>query len=671
MNFNDIRKRVEDSYVFYTTVIFCVTFWVFWKATETGFVNFDDPAFVLENPMVSEFSVKNFKEIFFSLHTANWQPLTWISHSFDRFLFGINPGGHHFTSVLIHSLNAVIIFFLFELIVQAIKIKNDRQKIVRYTGLAVSIFFAIHPLRIESVVWISERKDLLCAFFVLLAYRSYLAFHLQKRELKDRGWPVTTLIFGILALMSKPMAVTIPLVLLIFDFFPLRRGYGLRDIVTLAIEKWPFFFLSLVVGMITVLGQKQVGALAPITDLSFAERAINSLHNVFFYLEKTLLPFNLVSLYPHVDTLSFLEGRFFGTIFFFLGASLLCCVQWSQGRRALGTVWLYYLTVLAPVVGLIQVGSQAAADRYTYLPTLSFYFLVGGAFLCYKFYPELQNQKKIYLKIIFIYSLIAFICMGTVSTNQIEVWENGETLWRRNIKIYPDKQPEIYRLLGDILRTEKRYQEAEFMFKKALEINKNHSFALSSLGLLYLEQGRLEESKQKLSFAIERDSRNIEAKINLGLVHLNLKDYDKSQYILESALALDPNRWEVLNNLGKLLIETKKFVEAEIFLKKADAVDNYRAEIKGNLGLVYFKMGRLREAEIQLTSGLKIQPENLQIYILLAAVYIQSGLYEHAEKKLHFVLSKDKKNKIALKNLQIIKKRRQLELLDKRNEPKN
>ncbi len=671
MIFNDFRKKIEDSYVFYGAIIFFATFLVFGKATNNDFVNFDDPAFVLENPMVSEFSVENLKEIFTSLHTANWQPLTWLSHSLDHFLFGVNPQGHHFTSAFIHGLNAFLIFLLFELISRTSFPENRHKIPIRYVGVAVAILFAIHPLRAESVAWVSERKDLLCALFVLLAYRSYISFHAQTAVETHRGWPISALLFSMLALMAKPMAVTIPVVLLIFDLFPLRRAVNVRGIFCLGIEKWPFFILSLSVGLITIFGQKKVGALAPITDLSFFERGINSLYNVFFYLGKTLFPLNLAPFYPYAESLTIWTSKFVVALFFFFGISIFCFIRWRQGQKYWGAAWLYYLTVVAPVIGLIQVGSQGAADRYTYLPTLSLYFLFGSALLYQIILLKSDSQKKRTFFLVSTIGVFLFICFASVAIKQIKIWKNGESLWRRNIEVFPKKQADVYRMLGDVLRIKERYREGEAMFKTALEIKKDYSAALSGLGLLYLEQGRWEESERNLSYAVEKDPKNVESKVNLGLVYLNIKDYKKSQSAFESALELEPDRLETLNNLGKLFIEMKKFEDAESFLKRADVVNNKRAEVKVNLGLVYYEMGRLEEAEIQLVNALKIKPENLKSYLLLAAVFIKAGLYEQAEKELHFVLSQDEKNEVALNNLQIINKRRQLELLKKGNEPKN
>jgi protein O-mannosyl-transferase len=670
MIFNDFRNRIENSYVFYGSVIFFATFLVFGKATNNDFVNFDDPAFVLENPMIGELSLENLKEIFTSLHTANWQPLTWISHSLDHHLFGVNPAGHHFTSVFIHAFNAFIVFLLFELISKT-KFPETHNKIpIRYAGLVVAILFTIHPLRTESVVWVSERKDLLCAFFVLLAYRSYIFFHTERMGDARRGWPIPALFFSMFALMAKPMAVTIPVVLLIFDFFPLKRATNVRGIFRLIIEKWPFFMLSLSVGLITIFGQKKVGALVPMKELSIFERGINSLYNVFFYLGKTLFPLSLAPFYPYAESLTIWNGKFVAALFLFLGISIFCFIRWRQEQKYWGAAWLYYLTVVAPVVGLVQVGSQGAADRYTYLSTLSLYFLVGLIFLYQVIILKSDGKKRGAFFLVSTVGGFLFIFFASVAIKQVKVWENGESLWRRNIKVFSKKQADVYRLLGDVLRTQKRYKEGEAMFKTALEIKKDYSVALSGLGLLYLEEGRWKESERNLSLAIEKDSTNIESKINLGLVYLNLKDYKKSQSAFESALDLEPDNWKTLNNLGKLFIETKNFEKAKTFLKRADVAVNNRAEVKVNLGLVYYEMGRIRDAEIELVSALKIQPENLQSYLLLAAVYIKAGLYDQAEKELHFVLSQDEKNEVALINLQIISERRRLELLKKNNEPR-
>jgi tetratricopeptide (TPR) repeat protein len=658
MTFSNLLRKLEDSSVLCAFIILFANFFVFEKALNNGFVNFDDPAFVIENSMVSEFSVENFKDIFLSLHTANWQPLTWISHSIDRYLFGLDPRGHHFTSIMIHGLNGFLIFLLFELIFKAQAFKGFDIKLVRFIGLFVAIIFSIHPLRIESVVWISERKDLLCAFFVLLTYCSYIKFHLEKTEGENRDWPLSSIVYASLALMAKPMAVTIPMVLLILDIYPLKRSDSLKNFIRLALAKWPFFILSLAIGLITIIGQKKVGALAPIIDFSFHARAINSVHNIFFYIEKTILPANLAPVYPHVDSLSMWDGRFIGTVCFFIGVTLFCWVCWCRGERAWGVAWLYYLIVLAPVVGLIQVGAQAAANRYTYLSTLSLYFLVGGGFFSCRFVFKKKSISFLLIPLVF----VTFICLGTSSAKQIEVWKDSETLWRRNIEIYPGKQPETYRLLGEVLRIKKRYREAESMFTQALKINPKFSAALTGLGLVYLEEKRLEKAKFNLVAALKADPKNIEAKNNLGLVFQSLTQRDEAKKIFEEILEVDPNRSETLNNLGKLFFDQKLYEQAEKYFKKASISGSNQIKIRVNLALVYFKTDRFVEAEIELISAIKMDPNFIDAHLLLGAVYIEANALDQSEKTLHLALKIDPENSLVKENLKIIEKRRRLNL---------
>lgn len=345
-------------------LLFVVTFTVFKSSLDNGFVYLDDNEYVVKNSLIRSLAPENLWDMLVATGPAYWHPLTWFSHAIDYYFFGDNPGGHHLTSLFLHGFNVFWVFLLFIYLLSRGNEVGRRFSEVVVVAVFSALAFGLHPLRVESVVWAAERKDLLCAFFMFPAMLTYLKYADADLPADRKRWYGWTLVLFILALMSKPMAVTLPLVLLLFDAYPLNRFRTGSQWLRLVIEKIPFFVLSLLSGLLTLFAQNKAGAVMSVGALSYTDRVLNALHSCIFYLEKTLWPHPVVPFYPFPEYgfLMLLKVAAFVALTVFLA------VLWRRGQRFGLAVWLFFLITVSPVIGIVQAGEQAAADRFTYIP---------------------------------------------------------------------------------------------------------------------------------------------------------------------------------------------------------------------------------------------------------------------------------------------------------------
>ncbi|MEE8574733.1 MAG: hypothetical protein V3T30_04900, partial [Thermodesulfobacteriota bacterium] len=373
----------------YVLLAAVVTFIVYLPTLQNGFVNWDDQGYVYNNPNIRILDIDFFRWALSTPVLGNWHPLTMLSHAVDYALFGLNPRGHHLTSIVLHSVNTILVFFLTFTLVNNKKsgnavMGNESLLTARITALVTALLFGLHPLHVESVAWVSERKDLLYAFFYLLTLLTYLTY--ARGSAKNRVIPyASALILFTLSLLSKPMAVTLPVVLLLIDYYPLGRfrvhgPTGLKAYRRIFLEKIPFFLLSLIFTAITIETQKSAGALE-MEIAPFLERLLISLRGYGFYIYKSFIPVNLAQVYPYPDTIGLFKLEYLASIILIAIITLLSIkyVRKPNENKLFITLWAYFLVTLLPVIGLVQAGQQSAADRYTYLPGLAIFILIGLA----------------------------------------------------------------------------------------------------------------------------------------------------------------------------------------------------------------------------------------------------------------------------------------------------
>ncbi len=592
---------------------------VYWPVAGYGFTFLDDPDYVWLNPHVaSGLSWSGVAWAFTSFDYSNWHPLTWLSHMLDVQLFGMRAGWHHAVNVLFHAANTVLLFLLLKRLMglrrddptqlsdspsqnvnkatSATATATAPQAGALWRSAFVAALFGFHPLHVESVAWIAERKDVLSTFFFMLTLMAYTRYA-QKRSLALDARPSTldyalALLFFALGLMSKPMLVTLPFVLLLLDYWPLGRVTGDRWRVTrLILEKIPFFVLSAGSCVVTYLAQAHGGAVKAISVLPFDVRIQNALLSYALYLKNMVWPTSLAVYYPYVPvepasvaTAIFLLLLISGGVMFFLGR-----------RPYLLVGWLWFLGTLVPVIGLVQVGAQAMADRYTYVPLIGVFigitWGVGDALEGWRYRRGVMAVVSV--------GVLA-VCLRLTAT-QVRYWQNTETLIRHDLAVTPDN-PDMQVLLGNALLDEGKPGEAGHHFSDALRIQPNNLYAQSGLASAIADQGYRDEAIEACRAAIAINPH--EAKPHYMLAGLLLRQGNFAAAIVEyqMTLQIEPNHPLALNDFAWLLATApdarfRNGAEAVGRAEQACRVTGYEMPLfVGTLAAAYAEAGRFDDA---------------------------------------------------------------------------
>jgi tetratricopeptide (TPR) repeat protein len=516
----------------------------FVQVLAAGFCNFDDYDYVVENLHVRQgLTAESSHWAFTSTQCSNWHPLTWLSLQLDYQFFGLNPTGFHLTNLLLHVANTVVLFWVLR----------------SYTGVvwrsaAVALLFGIHPLHVESVAWISERKYVLSTFFwlaVMLVYGVYAA-----RPTLVRYLAVVVLFAA--GLMAKPMLVTLPCVLLLMDYWPLcrlaratpdRRGYGLdqwRRWRPLVVEKLPIFALSAASCMVTFVVQRSGGSVVSSGFLPPGSRIVNAADAYCAYLAKAAWPLNLSLFYP-LQT-----NRQLMLVSFAEVAVLAALTYWAFHHRQkapyLFVGWLWFLGTLIPVIGVVQVGVQAFADRYTYVPLIGIFWAVVWGM------SDLVGRRILSARIAGLVAAGAFLACGACTWIQVGYWENNIVLWKHALQVAgPNVQ--AYHMLASALMSEKKYEEALPHLRESVRLNPLLAVARLHLGITLWELGDQAGGERELERAIELDPTSAASEYNLG--HYRYKNGKLSQAVepLQRAIAVDPFYWRAYVDLSKIFSE--------------------------------------------------------------------------------------------------------------------
>jgi protein O-mannosyl-transferase len=475
-----------------------ITLGVYAQAGSFTFTNFDDPDYVARNEIVQQgFSAEGFRWAFTTLFIANWHPFTWLSHMLDCELFGLSAGAHHWSSIILHIINSVLLLWV----------------LWRYTGCVehsavVAALFAVHPLHVESVAWIAERKDVLSMLFWLLTMLAYVRY--VERHTALRYAVVLACFAG--GLMSKPMVVTLPCVLLLMDYWPLQRATTLRDWPKLFLEKAPLFLLVVILSVVTFLAQRESNAVGSLSKFSLGARIGNALVAYTAYIGKTLLPEDLAAFYPHPGYWP--VWQVVGALMF-LGIVTAVATVLMRRRPYVTAGWFWYLGTLVPVIGLIQVGEQAFADRYTYIPLIGvFIALAWGVFgiATHLKWPAAATRGCA-VAVIIVYALIA--------KAQVRHWENSETLFAHAVAVTKDNYVAHYNL-GQTLSVSGRIHEAVEHYETTLRLKPDHAGAHNNLGFTRALEGRVEEATNYYAAALRIEPKNPDVHFNMAMAQLRL-----------------------------------------------------------------------------------------------------------------------------------------------------
>ncbi len=504
-----------------------ITFLVYLPALSNGFVNWDDGDYVYDNPYIRSLDLKSLRWAFFGFHAGNWHPLTWISHAVDYTVWGLNPFGYHLLNNILHSVNTLLVFLLATRLVEIARgyshgqapFPDENSTLV--AGAAAGLLFGIHPLHVESVAWVAERKDVLCAFFFLLSVQSYLFSVTSQADMthKKKHY-LFSFIFFALALLSKPMAVTLPAVLLVIDWYPLRRINSVRTLLKSLFVKAPFFGLSLFSSVVTILAQESGKAIAPFTFQPMTTRLTVAARAVVSYASKMLFPVDLLPFYPYPQDVSFFSREYLPFILLVI-ACAAACIAASRRQKLWLAASCYYIVTLLPVLGIIQVGGQSMADRYTYLPSIGPFIVVGlGAAWLFEKARGIAPHGRTAVLVLSVPCTLLILLLSYTSVRQIGIWKNSVTLWSYLIEKEPSATTPAYYNLGLFYGREGLLEPAIENFSRAIEINPRFDMAYNNRGAALFLLGRLDEALDDFNRAIFLNPANAEAYINRGYVYL-------------------------------------------------------------------------------------------------------------------------------------------------------
>jgi Tfp pilus assembly protein PilF len=525
----------------------------YYPIAKNTFINYDDNRYISQNPHVrAGLTEETVKWAFTTYEQANWHPLTWLSHALDFELFGLNPLGHHYVNVLLHALNAVLLFLLL-------------QSATGFSGrsLMVAALFALHPMNVESVAWASERKNVLSMLFFLLALYAY-GWYARQPKL-PRYFAVVG--FFVLGLLSKPQVITFPFLLLLWDYWPLRRigsssvtATDLRADLTrrngrLIAEKLPLFLLSAASAVITVKAQAAGSAIQPLSEYSATLRFETALVDYLRYIGKALWPSRLAGFYPHPNTLYPPWQVNTAAVLLIL---ITAAVLWRGRLRYLVVGWFWFLGSLVPMIGLVQVGLQAMADRYAYLPFVGLFLMVTWLA------ADFAESRQISAKWLAIPALSCLLALATLTYRQVGYWHNSETFWLHTLALTRDNNV-AENNLGEFLSQQGRNEEAAAHFRAALAIRPNSLIANLNLGAYEDRRGNLPAAISHYQMVADNagdPGMRATAYGSLGFVYRQLGQATKAQQCFEKALQSDPNRVRARIGLGLLAEDNGQPAEA-------------------------------------------------------------------------------------------------------------
>ncbi len=594
---------------------------VFGQTVQYQFLNYDDDQYFSANPRVQAgLTWSGLTWAFQTMYAANWHPLTWLSLMLDAKLFGTGPAGPHLTNVLLHAANTVLLFLLLTRLTGAL-----------WRSALVAGLFGLHPLHVESVAWISERKDVLSALFGFLTLLMY-ARYVEKSGVhnpKSRVFYGLALLFFALGLMSKPMLVTLPIVLLLLDYWPLGRtrwaklapGMNVETSLNqLLKEKLPFVALAAVVCVVTCLAQRGGDTVVPLANLPPGMRIANSLLSYMRYLSKAFWPRGLAVFYPMPVTLP--AAAAVGAGIGLLG--LTAAAIWRAPREPwLATGWFWYLGTLVPVIGLVQVGGQSMADRYTYLPFIGLFIM-----LCWSVPRSVLDRGT--FKIITCLAAGAALAVCAVRARiQAGYWKDSETLFRNALSVTQDNWLAHYNL-GIALQRAGKYEDAVGQYGQVIRLKPNYPGAHYNLAVALTQLGRAREAMEHWEQALRIKPDYAEVYYNLGIASTRAGKPDDAIGQYEQALRIKPDYVDANYSLGLLLAARGRFADAIEHFQKALEINPAFAEAHNSFGNVLVQQGRPMEAIQHFQKAVEIKPDAPDTHNNLGNALADQGRYPEA-----------------------------------------
>jgi protein O-mannosyl-transferase len=521
---------------------------VFSGLRKAEFLNIDDNEYVTENIKTnSGLNWSNVKWAFTEAHSGHWHPLTWMSHMLDCELFGLNPGAHHLVNIVLHAATIVLLFLALHLLTAT-----------TWKPLWISLFIGLNPLRLESVAWVAERKDVLSMFFASLVFLSFAIYAKNQKK----SFYVAALFFYTLGLLSKPMLVSVPLLLMLLDYWPLARiskPFN-QSIIKSFVEKIPFFVLTLAMCIIAVWAQSKSGGLKDLGQATFGERFTTINIGYLSYLGKFFWPYNLGVFYPHRQVNS---GLAVGTFLSLFLISYLMLKRKEQAYLMLG--WLWFFISLLPVIGIMQIGGQQIADRWTYLPHI-------GLAIAITWWLSETIQEKLGNKMFCLFSILILSLITYETISRKKDWLNSEALFSRTIKVAPDNFF-AHTNLGVALEEKGEIKKARFHYEEAVRLNPTYSVALNNLGAVYARDSRLSEALSLFDRALSSQPNFSSARYHRGLAR------EMMGYSIEALtewlmiLQIEPGNQRALSSYN-IVLTRQLGLGCEAIRSKADTMES-------------------------------------------------------------------------------------------------
>lgn len=582
-----------------------LTFAIYFQTTKFDFLVFDDENYITTNQHIQKgLNLESIKWAFTTSHHVSWQPLVWLSFQADIDLYGLDPAGFHLTNILLHLLASIMLYLLL-----------IKATLAPWKTIFVVSVFALHPLHVESVAWISERKDLLSAIFWFLTMYLYIGY-----TKKQTFFRYSLVFFSfLLGLMSKPVLVTLPLVLILFDFWPLERfKFNFKNLLKSTKEKVPLLVLTTLSSAITIYIQNSGDAMQTTNQLSLTYRFLNAFTSYMDYILMTLYPANLVAMYPHLGEDISVPKALLSllTILLVTGFAIYNLQKGNSKYNYFTFGWLWFLGILVPTIGIIQVGSQSLADRYMYIPIIGLAIIVAWGLedVLERFF----NSKKLFVVAGTLITL-ASVVMALASYKQISYWENDGTL-----------------------------------FKRTSDITENNFIAHNNLGHWLLESNRVEEAIEQFKIVTTIEPRDHRALVNLGLSNNILGNQDLAIKYYKESLKIEPTS-TAFNNMGVIYMSQNKTTFATESFNIAIEMDENFSDPYLHMGNIHFQKKEFSDAIFNFKKYISLRPLDKTGYFWLAFTYVQTEDFELALKTTENILEFSPNSKDAKNNIKHIK----------------
>jgi tetratricopeptide (TPR) repeat protein len=639
-----VQKKINSNYMS-AGIVALATFLVYTVSLHNKFIEWDDPYYILSNPHIRSLNGAFIKWAFFDFYIANWHPLTWFSHAVDYALWGLNPVGHHLSNVLLHAANTFLVVYCVRQLLETAKLLSTvpgaygllSHNTITMTASLTGLLFGLHPIHVESVAWVSERKDLLCAFFFLLSIMSYLHFAGRPRIASERsGWKAVfkkeyllSLAFFILALLSKPMAVTLPVVLLILDWSPLERLTSLKTGLTRIAEKTLFFLLSIASSALTIFAQREGGAIKSVEFAPMSVRLLVAAKALVAYLGKMLVPVDLVPFYPYPKHASLFSLRYGTAVVLVTGITAICVVLARKQKHWLG-IWAYYIVTLAPVLGFVLVGKQSMADRYTYLPSLGPFLALG--LLVTSTYNRLSQNRRIETVLRYVARVtivLIMVAMISLTIRQIGIWNNSIVFWTHVLRYVPDASF-AYKNRGIAYAELKENEKAMADYNQSISLDNTDHKAYTVRGVLYDLLGEHSKAMDDFNRAIALKQNFSEAYYRRALVFDEMGRIDDAANDLDKALMINSSSPTVLASRAFISIKRQQYNEAIGYLTQAIMLDPGDCDLYLNRGGAYAMMNNNEMALLDMTNAIRLNSRLALAYFNRGSIHERMGSIDPA-----------------------------------------